>query len=139
METYLLASAFNGVIAQRLAKRLCPDCKQKVDAPASMFQKFNVDPDLANTLKGVGTYYTYGPGCETCNHTSIVGRVGIFEVLTASEKVKQMIFNDASTLEIRKQAIEEGMQEFTSQYIKKGQRGEIALEEVIQAMFDFGQ
>lgn len=48
-----------------------------------------------------------------------------------------MIFNDASTLEIRKQAISEGMQEFTAQYIKKGQRGEIALEEVIQAMFDF--
>lgn len=53
VETYLLASAFNGVIAQRLVKKLCPDCKQKINAPAAMLQKFNLDPSLANTLKGV--------------------------------------------------------------------------------------
>lgn len=138
VETYLLASAFNGVIAQRLVKKLCPDCKQKIDAPAAMLQKFSLDAEIEKELRGVGTYYTYGPGCETCKNTSIVGRIGVFEVLMATEKVKELIFDDASTLEIRKQAIREGMQEFKTQYIRKAKRGEIALEEVIQAMFDFG-
>lgn len=137
VETYLLASAFNGVIAQRLVKKLCPDCKQKIESPAAMLQNFSLDPETEKELQGAGDYYTYGPGCETCKNTSIIGRVGVFEVLMATERVKEMIFNDASTLEIRKQAIAEGMQEFKAQYIKKGQRGEIALEEVIQAMFDF--
>lgn len=137
VETYLLASAFNGVVAQRLAKKLCPDCKQKIHAPTTMFQKYNIDQSVESSLNDVGTYYTYGPGCATCNNTGIIGRVGIFEILTASDRVRELIFNDAPTMEIRKQAIAEGMQGFVTQYVKKGQRGEIALEEVIQAILDF--
>lgn len=136
VETYLLASAFNGVIAQRLVKRLCPNCRIKIDYPENVFKKFNLAEDLYNELQG-NDYYTYGQGCENCHQTSILGRMGVYEVLIASEAVKELIFHDASTMEIRNQAIKEGMQELKAQYFKKAVRGEIALEELIQAVYDF--
>lgn len=136
VETYLLASAFNGVIAQRLVKKLCPNCREKIDFPENLFNKFNLEEDVQIELQG-NIYFTYGKGCENCHQTGIVGRVGVYEVLTASDTIKELIFHDASTMEIRTQAIKEGMQELKQQYVKKAVRGEIALEELIQAIYDF--
>lgn len=106
VETYLLASAFNGVIAQRLVKKLCPNCREKIDIPAETFQQINLEKEFGNDFRN-NTFYTYGKGCENCKNSSIIGRVGVYEVLISSDKIKELIFNDSSTLEIRNQAIKE--------------------------------
>lgn len=132
VETYLLASAFNGVVAQRLVKKLCQHCKKKIENIEEVLNNANLNGEIP-----VGDYYTYGDGCENCNHKAIVGRTGLYEVLMGTESVKELIFQDESTLEIRKKAIEEGMRKFEEQFLKKAQRGEIALEEAIQGILDF--
>ena len=101
IETYLLADAMAGVIAQRLVRRLCPNCKRE-DHPIK--EECLVLGDVSEET------IIYRPvGCSQCNNTGYKGRIGIYEMLEVSPEIKNIIAHGGTTAEIKKQAIEEGM------------------------------
>jgi general secretion pathway protein E len=103
VEPFLVSSVVIGVVAQRMVRRICPDCSTSRE-PSAMEQFA-----YANETGEKRTRFLYGTGCELCSHTGYRGRVGIFEVLPISDHVRIQILNNASTADIRKQTIEEGM------------------------------
>lgn len=101
IETYLLADAMAGVIAQRLVRRLCPNCKKK-DNPTK--EECLVLGDISEETT------IYRPvGCSQCNNTGYKGRIGIYEMLEVSPEIKNIIAHNGTTAEIKKKAVEEGM------------------------------
>jgi len=103
IEPFLVSSAVIGVLAQRMVRRICPDCATYQQAPLMGQLAY------AKETGEEQTEFLYGTGCELCSHTGYRGRTGIFEVLPVSDKIRMQILRGASTAEIRRQATEEGM------------------------------
>ncbi len=103
LESFLVASAVLGVIAQRMVRRLCPDCAKLIDATAADRIAFE------KTMGEQRSQFLYGTGCEACSYSGYRGRIGIFEILTMSDTIRSMLLSRASSTEIRAQAIKEGM------------------------------
>ena len=103
IEPFLASSAVIGVVAQRMVRRICPDC--------CAYQETTLMEQLAYA-KETGekrTEFLYGTGCELCSYTGYRGRTGIFEVLPISDEIRMQILKGASTSEVRQQAMREGM------------------------------
>jgi len=103
IEPFLVSSAVIGVVAQRMVRRICPDCCDYKEAPLMEQLAY------ANETGEKRTEFLYGAGCELCSYTGYRGRTGIFEVLPLSDNIRMQILKGASTMEIRQKAIEEGM------------------------------
>jgi len=124
VEPFLIASALVGVVAQRLVRSVCPRCKEPHAVP----------PHLLNSL-GLGLQVTFhrGRGCHFCRDTGYRGRVGIFEFLLMSDPQRELIMARASVAEMKRLALQEGMQELRTDGIRKAARGVTSLEEVLRA------
>ncbi|HAN44295.1 MAG TPA: type II secretion system protein GspE, partial [Ruminococcaceae bacterium] len=107
VETYLTASSLIGVIAQRLARVLCPRCKEKYTISADELIK--VLPGFPNDENKSELELYRAKGCVACNHTGYKGRMGIYEFLPVSPAIQKLIVNHGSTRDIQEQAIAEGM------------------------------
>jgi type IV pilus assembly protein PilB len=126
---FLIASAIDCVQAQRLARRLCPACKQPYK------------PDL-DELRAVGFPVTEGEeltlykpaGCQKCNDTGYKGRVGLYEVMLMSEKIERLTVEGATAEEIKKVALEEGMQTLRQDGMQKVKLGLTSIEEVLRVV-----
>jgi type IV pilus assembly protein PilB len=116
VEPFLLSSAIDCVIAQRLARRLCVDCRRPVEMSAEVLRDhgFNTRSNLEVFEPG---------GCERCNDTGYRGRVGIFEVLVLSDTIRSMILERASADEIRKVAVKQGMRRLRTEGFLKVKQG----------------
>jgi type IV pilus assembly protein PilB len=120
VEPYLVASAIDCVIAQRLARRLCEHCRRPVRAAVA---------DVG--LEGTGEVEVFEPaGCARCRDTGYRGRVGLFEVMAVSEEIRSLIVRRATTGEIRGVAIEQGMQPLVEDGLQKVRAGETTLAEI---------
>ena len=102
IEPFLMANSTIGIIAQRLARRLCQNCKVPMEVDETTLGYFGYTKDSAPT-------FYKGEGCEKCNHTGKKGRVGIYELLTMTEELKRAVARGAKTDEITKIATEGGM------------------------------
>ncbi|MFH1459825.1 MAG: ATPase, T2SS/T4P/T4SS family [Candidatus Omnitrophota bacterium] len=119
IEPFLLVSALRLVIAQRLTRRLCPDCKEVAKI------------DIRHKELGIeGPVYT-AKGCDKCRFTGYKGRIGIYELLPINEEIRNMIYYRKSSDEIRKRAEEIGMRSLYKCGIEKVKLGLTTLEEVI--------
>jgi len=103
IEPFLVSSAVIGVVAQRMVRRICPDCCDYKEA--SLIERLAYAKETGEER----TEFLYGQGCELCSHSGYRGRTGIFEILPISDNIRMQILNHASTAEIRQQAIKEGM------------------------------
>ncbi len=103
IEPFLVSSAVIGVVAQRMVRRLCPDCS--VHKEALLVEQLA----YANEMGEQRSEFLYSNGCELCSYTGYRGRTGMFEVLPLSDNIRMQILNRASTSEVRQLAIEEGM------------------------------
>ena len=103
VEPFLAASALIGVVAQRMVRRICPDCAHLVDAP--LLEQMAYSKELGEERSQL----FYGSGCKSCTNAGYQGRVGIFEILHMSDEIRAMLLNGASTAQLRTQAIKEGM------------------------------
>jgi type IV pilus assembly protein PilB len=112
VEPYLVASAIDCVVAQRLARRVCEHCRRPVTAPAAEVEVF--EP----------------AGCTRCRDTGYRGRVGLFEVMAVSEEIRSLIVTRATAGEIRRVAIEQGMQPLVEDGLDKVRAGETTLAEI---------
>lgn len=124
IEPYLVSSTLEGVMAQRLVRRICPNCKrERRDDDESVRL-------LAKTYE-VERHYV-GAGCPDCRGTGFRGRIGIFEVLTMSEPVRELALQRTSSSRIKAQALQEGMQTLLQDGIRKVRAGVTTLEEVLR-------
>jgi type IV pilus assembly protein PilB len=122
-----VASAVNLVVAQRLIRRICKDCKG---------EHTYTDPELAalgTNLENLRKLtFMKGAGCDTCSGTGYKGRAGLYEVMALSPELRRMILRGASVVEIREQAVSEGMLTLRMDGMKKIERGVTTLEEVVK-------
>ena len=125
IETFLTASAVDCVVAQRLARRLCPSCKRRTVIPAAALAE-----------AGVSVYAdveAYEPvGCGHCNQSGYRGRVGIYSVMSLTPKLKEMTIAQAAEPEIAAVAREEGMLTLREDGVAKVRSGQTSLEEVLR-------
>jgi type IV pilus assembly protein PilB len=127
IEPFLVSSSINLIAAQRLARKICNQCKEPVEISENMLKKLGVTPEQ---YKGV-TFYE-GKGCDDCNNSGNKGRVALYEVMPMYEPIKELVLQGASSLEIKNEAISLGMQSLRQSGIKKMLAGEINYEEVLK-------
>ena len=96
VEPFLVASSINLVVAQRLVRKLCLDCRKKIEKPTDLLKEYHLDPKTDSLWQSVG--------CPICNFSGFKGRIAIYEVLPLFEQLKELIFERASAAEIKKTA-----------------------------------
>jgi type IV pilus assembly protein PilB len=124
---YLVASSVIAVLAQRLVRVVCAKCKQPYTPPESVLEAAGVSAEAARKAT-----FMKGRGCSHCQKSGYRGRLGIFEMMLMSSKVRELSFEGASTQHIRKAAIERGMVTLYDDGIQKAMRGITTLEEVVR-------
>ncbi|MCP4293051.1 MAG: type IV-A pilus assembly ATPase PilB [bacterium] len=123
IEPFLVASSTVLIMAQRLVRRICKDCKEELKLS---------DEALADVRLPPGTPVFKGKGCESCNGTGYSGRQGLYEVMPISPGIREHILNRSSTTEIRNQARSEGMDTLRDDGLKKVIKGITTIEEVLR-------
>jgi type IV pilus assembly protein PilB len=128
IEPFLVGTAVNLIQAQRLIRRICSNCKEEVkDMPAQTLVEVGFTPDQ------VGAFKLYkGRGCGMCNGTGYKGRVGLYEVMEISDGIRDLIMVGATSVEIRKKALEEGMLTLRMSGLEKIRQGITTIEEVLR-------
>jgi type IV pilus assembly protein PilB len=125
IEAFLIASAVDCVVAQRLARKLCTHCKRRIILPPQALAEAEI--------RVGGEVEAYEPvGCSRCNQSGYRGRVGLFSVMALSEAIKEMAIAGASEAEIATIAREEGMLTLREDGLSKVRAGQTSLEEVIR-------
>jgi type IV pilus assembly protein PilB len=127
IEPFLVATSVNCICAQRLVRRICGGCTEDVETPPQMMIQVGFAPDEVKSLR-----IKRGRGCERCNNTGYKGRVGLFEVLLFTDEIRDMILSGASSIELKRKAIEEGMVSLRMSGLQKIREGATSLEEVLR-------
>lgn len=147
VEPFLVASTVNVIIGQRLVRKICNTCKvsQEVIRTATGWkgdstlaaQVATLNPRLLNKYFGTGNIRVYrGKGCQVCNNTGFIGRVGIFEVLVVTPKIQELISKKANSEVLFQQAVAEGMETMMEDGLSKVQSGATTIEEVLRVTRD---
>src|SRR2546427_154476 len=127
IEPFLVATSVNCIAAQRLVRIVCSNCSEDFETSPQMLIQVGFAPDEVKTLK-----IKRGRGCETCKNTGYKGRMGLFEVLLFSDEIRDMILSGASSIELKRRAIEEGMVTLRMAGLNKVREGVTTLEEVLR-------
>jgi general secretion pathway protein E len=129
IEPFLIASAVIGVVAQRMVRRICPDCRRLIEAPP--VEQMAYEQEMGEKQ----TEFFYGTGCKSCAYTGYLGRTGIFEILRVSDAIGMMVVNRASSGEIRAQALKEGMISMGRDGMRKVKEGITTPAEVLRSAY----
>ncbi|MDD5509365.1 MAG: GspE/PulE family protein [Dehalococcoidales bacterium] len=129
VEPFLIASSVIGVVAQRMVRRICPDCAHLIEAP--MVEQAAYQREMSDSRKE----FYYGTGCASCSYTGYLGRTGIFEILLISDSIRALIIKQASSSEIRSQAIAEGMIPMMGDGMRKVKEGITTPAEVLRSAY----
>ena len=133
-EPFLCSSSIICVLAQRLARTICSNCKEAYIPPTESIRKFG----LAAYTDSEITFYK-GRGCDTCKMSGYKGRTGIHELLVMSDRLRSLVLQRASTAELRQCAIEEGMKTMPDDGLRKVLDGITTIEECLRVVFIEGQ
>jgi len=127
IEPFLVASAVNLITAQRLARRVCGECKEVENVP----EKALIDAGVPSAE--VKEYVCYkGAGCDKCNGTGYKGRVGFYQVMPMLEPIRELILNGANTAEIKRESMRLGIKTMRQSGLTKVKEGVTSLEEVLR-------
>jgi type IV pilus assembly protein PilB len=129
VEPFLSASGVLGVLAQRLARRLCLECRQQVQVPAETLRDVAGTTNLPQGVTDPAVIYR-SVGCAACRQTGYRGRIGIYEMLTMSEEIERLTAASAPSSEIRRQARREGMRTMREDGVLKVLAGHTTLNEL---------
>ena len=127
VEPFLMAATLEAVVAQRLVRRVCVDCKEWYDPDIEILRELNLTPDQV-----AGKKFAYGKGCKLCNGTGYKGRVAIFEIMIISDAVRNHIMDSDSSSAIRDTARAEGMRTLRESGLMAIYEGTTTVEEVIR-------
>jgi type IV pilus assembly protein PilB len=127
LEPFNVASALNVVSAQRLVRRVCPDCSADATYPDEYFRAARIPEEFVKRVK-----FQRGRGCEQCNGTGYRGRQGLYEVMPMSGALRKLVMQGSGTDEIRALAVKEGMLTLRDDGLRKVEKGVTTLEEVVK-------
>lgn len=135
IEPFLITSSTNVVLAQRLVRRICDECKETIEFPEEALKEVYEEIELMpeEHRKKIDTTkmtFSKGKGCSRCNNSGYKGRLGIYEALVVTEAIKQLALKRVSSSELAEQAIKEGMITMKQDGIMKAIDGITTLEEV---------
>jgi type IV pilus assembly protein PilB len=126
VQPFLVASSVRAIMAQRLVRRLCSDCKLPGELSETELRALNLEPSQPSEA-----HVMVPVGCEECRHTGYMGRIGIFEIFEIDDEVRHIITQPQSTLSLRKRARELGMRTLREDGVRKVLAGLTSAEEVI--------
>lgn len=127
IDAFLVASAVSGILAQRLIRTICENCKEAYKPNEEMLRNLKFDGDPQSY-----TFYK-GKGCDLCNGSGYRGRVGIFELMIINDALRELILTNAPVVEIRKLSKSYGMNTLREDGLKKVVKGITTIEEVLRA------
>ena len=134
IESYLIAATVIGIIAQRLCRKICTNCKEPYEVNASELARFGFEADSPEQTV---TLYR-GVGCEECRFKGFKGRIGLYEMLTMNEEIADLIVRRAPVADIRDAAKANGMKELREDGLTKVLEGMTSPDEVMRVVFTAG-
>jgi type IV pilus assembly protein PilB len=134
VEPFLVSSAVVLILAQRLVRKVCQNCKKPEKLPPQVLI------DAGFTKEEAASLVTYkGTGCEVCNKTGYKGRVALYEIMPIREEIKELVLQGASVLELKNKAVSLGMKTLRASGLLKIKEGMTSLEEVLENTFPDSQ
>ena len=127
VEPYLVSSCLLGSLAQRLARVICPYCKEEYSPPSEMIGLMGVEK---------GTKFYRGKGCKFCRNTGYLGRTGVFELMVMNDRLREIALRRVPASEVRKVCIKMGMKTLREAGLEKAKKGITTLEEVLRITED---
>ncbi len=127
IEPFLVAATLESVVAQRLVRSVCPDCKVTYEPDEELLMDLGPDADLVR-----GATLCYGKGCDACHHTGYRGRTGLFEIMNVDDEVRRLIEAGASIEEVREAAVAGGMETLREVGLRAAAEGRTTIEEVLR-------
>ena len=124
---FLISATLEAVVAQRLVRTICPDCRESYEPDADLLMEFGPQAEMLN-----GATFYFGKGCGNCFHTGHKGRTAIYEILIVDEQARQAILSGASSEELRQMALRTGMQTLRTSGIQAVLAGKTTVEEVLR-------
>lgn len=134
IEPFLVASAVIGVLAQRLARIICGNCKEPFVPPIESVKKFGLGMYSGDEIR-----FFRGRGCDNCKQTGYKGRTGIYELMTMSDRLRSLTLQRASSADMRKASMEESMITLQDDGIRKVIDGITTIEEMLRVVYMEGQ
>jgi len=141
IQPYLIASALSGVVAQRLVRRVCPECRRWYTPSPTVLRQLGLVPGQQEGPSGPAPtqsrpwQFAYGVGCEACYYTGYLGRTGLFEILRVSDTLRHLITDRASEQAIKAAAVREGMHTLQQSGITKIVQGATTPPEVMREVY----
>ncbi len=126
---FLVAGSVIGIVAQRLVRKICPHCQEEYEPGESLLKEIGAEGKIAP-----GTKFSRGLGCSYCYHTGYHGRTGVFEVLSVSENIKDLIIKHASEADVVRAAMAEGMTPLYEDTLDKIKNKITSVEELIRTV-----
>ena len=130
IDPYLLASSVNLILAQRLVRRICENCKEATKLDEALLRRLRIKPEMAQEV----TFYQ-GRGCNQCGHTGYQGRLPIFELMPLSTDLREMLVQRASESQLRAKMREMGHDGLLESGVQKILEGQTTAEEVLSVTF----
>jgi type IV pilus assembly protein PilB len=127
VEPFLVTASVNLILAQRLARKICQECKVPIETNVKALVDLGVKPDIAQKLQ-----LYKGSGCRTCSNTGYKGRIALYEVMPFYDPLKELVLQGASTTELKAEAIRLGMKSLRMSGIQKLIEGITTIEEVLR-------
>ena len=134
VEPYLISATVIGILAQRLARKICQKCKTQYQVPASELRRFGFKPKNADEM--VKLYR--GEGCDACRHTGFKGRTGIYEFMRINDEIRELVVRRAPLADVREAAKANGMHELREDGLEKVLQGITTPDEVMRVVFTAG-
>jgi type IV pilus assembly protein PilB len=127
VEPFLITATLEGILAQRLVRRICEDCRTEFEPSAEMLMELNMRPADVK-----GRKFFYGRGCDRCNNTGHRGRMGIFELILMNDELRDMVSSGASTDQLRVACKKMGMTTLRESGLRAIFKGQTTIEEVVR-------
>ncbi len=131
VEPYLASSSLIAILAQRLVRRICPECRQAYEPALNELRELGLEPKTARKRNGDGKFYL-GAGCEKCFHTGYRGRTGIYELLMINEQIQDQIYKQETAGAIKRAALDGGMKTLRMDGARKVLAGVTTISEVLR-------
>lgn len=133
VEPFLISASLTGSLAQRLARRICANCKEEYVPPREVLLRFGFDPNRHPEQK-----FWKGRGCENCKQTGFKGRMGVYELMRINEEIAELVVRRATVAEIKEAARGAGMVTLQEDAFRKCKDGFTTVEEVMRVVFTGG-
>jgi len=127
LEPFLITATLEGIVAQRLVRKICTNCKTPFEPTEEMLMELGLTPEDVG-----GKEFFYGRGCEMCNGTGYKGRIGLFEIMVLNDELRDLIMNRASTSVLREAARRAGMKMLRENGLELIYDGVTTIEEVVR-------